>query len=71
MGFWIADPENGLLGLRSQINLAILRSLQVHGIDIPYPQRVVHVVGDPQAVPEVWNDAGSHQTQGLPRDGKP
>ena len=43
VGFWIADPENGQLGLRSQINLAILRALREHHIDIPYPQRVVHV----------------------------
>ncbi|OOG56149.1 mechanosensitive ion channel domain-containing protein [Polaromonas sp. C04] len=43
VGFWISDPENGQLGLRSQINLAILRSLREHHIDIPYPQRVVHV----------------------------
>lgn len=45
VGFWIADPENGLLGLRSQINLAILRALRAHGVDIPYPQRVLHVTG--------------------------
>ena len=45
VGFWIADPENGLLGLRSEINLAILRLLRAHGIDIPYPQRVVQFAG--------------------------
>ena len=44
VGYWIADPENGLLNLRSDINLAILQSLRVHGIEIPYPQRVVHHV---------------------------
>lgn len=43
VGFWIADPENGALVLRSDINLAILAALRAHGIDIPYPQRVVHV----------------------------
>jgi small-conductance mechanosensitive channel len=43
VGFWIADPQNGQLGLRSDINLAILRSLREHGIEIPYPQRVVHI----------------------------
>ncbi|HMN93226.1 MAG TPA: mechanosensitive ion channel [Hydrogenophaga sp.] len=43
VGFWIADPQNGQLGLRSDINLAILRSLREHGIEIPYPQRVVHM----------------------------
>ena len=47
VGFWIADPENGLLGLRSQINLAILRALRAHGVDIPYPQRVLHMTGAP------------------------
>ena len=40
---WIADPENGLLSMRSQINLDILRELRQAGIDIPYPQRVVHL----------------------------
>lgn len=43
VGFWIADPENGQLGLRSQINLGILRALREHHIDIPYPQRVLHI----------------------------
>ncbi len=43
LGFWIADPENGALGLRSQINVAVLQALRAHGIDIPYPQRVVHL----------------------------
>lgn len=47
VGFWITDPENGLLGLRSEINLAILRSLQQHGIEIPYPQRIVQWRGGP------------------------
>jgi len=43
LGFWIADPENGQLNIRSDINLAILRSLREHGIEIPYPQRVLHM----------------------------
>ena len=45
VGFWIADPENGSLGLRSDINHAILRALRAHHIDIPFPQRVVHLQG--------------------------
>lgn len=40
--FWIADPENGSGGVRSEVNLAILRTLRDLGVDIPYPQRVVH-----------------------------
>jgi len=54
VGFWISDPENGSLGLRSEINLAILSALRAHHIDIPFPQRVVHVQGGgalPQALP--------------------
>ncbi|PKO57795.1 MAG: mechanosensitive ion channel protein, partial [Betaproteobacteria bacterium HGW-Betaproteobacteria-18] len=43
LGYWIADPENGQLNLRSLINRAILRSLRENSIEIPYPQRVVHM----------------------------
>ena len=42
LGYWVTDPENGVLNLRSAINKAILASLRQHGIEIPYPQRVVH-----------------------------
>ncbi len=40
--YWIQDPENGQLNLKSDINRAILQALKAHGIEIPYPQRVVH-----------------------------
>ena len=43
LSVWIRDPENGQLGLRSEINLAILQGLRAAGIEIPYPQRVVHM----------------------------
>ena len=42
LGFWIADPEVGQGGLKSDINMAILSALRANGIEIPYPQRVVH-----------------------------
>ncbi|MEJ6002986.1 mechanosensitive ion channel family protein [Paucibacter soli] len=45
--FWIADPENGQGGVRSDVNLAILRCLNALGVEIPYPQRVVHQVQPP------------------------
>lgn len=44
LGYWIADPENGQLNLRSAINIAILEALRANDIDIPYPQRTVHMV---------------------------
>ncbi len=42
VGYWMNEPEAGALGLRSEVNLAILKALRAHGIDIPFPQRVVH-----------------------------
>ena len=42
--FWIRDPENGQGQVRSEVNLAILDTLQALGIEIPFPQRVVHSV---------------------------
>jgi small-conductance mechanosensitive channel len=42
LNYWMTDPENGQQNLRSQINLAVLSSLRANGIDIPFPQRVVH-----------------------------
>ena len=39
--FWIQDPHNGSGGVRSDVNLAVLRLLNELGVDIPYPQRVI------------------------------
>jgi len=39
--FWIADPENGQGNVRSEVNRAVLRTLDAQGVEIPYPQRVV------------------------------
>ena len=43
VAFWISDPENGQLSARSAVNLAILRALNRLKVEIPYPQRVVHL----------------------------
>ena len=39
--FWIADPQNGQGNVLSDVNLAVLRTLQASGVEIPFPQRVV------------------------------
>ena len=44
LGFWIADPQQGTLQLRSDINLAIWREFQAAGIVIPYPQRELQIL---------------------------
>jgi small-conductance mechanosensitive channel len=43
IGFWVDDPQAGTLGLRSAINLDILRRFREAGIDIPFPQRELTV----------------------------
>jgi len=40
--FWISDPENGQGNVRSAVNLAVLKTLNECGVEIPYPQRVLH-----------------------------
>lgn len=46
LGFWIADPHEGTLQLRSDINLAIWRAFKEAGIEIPFPQREVRLIHD-------------------------
>jgi small-conductance mechanosensitive channel len=49
LGFWIRDPENGQGNVRSDVNLAVLDLLDAEGIQIPFPQRVLHQL--PPATP--------------------
>jgi small-conductance mechanosensitive channel len=44
VNFWVRDPENGQSNVRSDVNLAILDTLNSMGVEIPFPQRVVHSV---------------------------
>ena len=48
LAVWIADPEEGEANLRSDLNWQIWAVFKREGIEIPYPQRVVH-----QANPQV------------------
>jgi small-conductance mechanosensitive channel len=45
LGFWVADPETGTGGVRSDISLAICKSFRENGIEIPFPQREVRILG--------------------------
>lgn len=46
LGVWVGDP-NAASGLRSDINWAIWRRFKAANIEIPFPQRVVHMVAQP------------------------
>jgi small-conductance mechanosensitive channel len=49
--FWIADPENGVNNVRSDVNRAIWRLFKDAGITMPYPQRQVHVISRTEPPP--------------------
>ncbi len=42
---WIEDPERGKLNLNSDLNLALYKSFRANGIEIPFPQRDIRIVG--------------------------
>ncbi len=61
--FWIADPENGQGNVISEMNLALLAALNAHGIEIPFPQRVVRC-----ALGMAMRRSRHRHRCGLPRD---
>jgi len=44
--FWIRDPSNGVANITSVVMLSIWDTLKANGIEIPYPQRDVHLDTD-------------------------
>ncbi|HLQ11893.1 MAG TPA: mechanosensitive ion channel domain-containing protein [Steroidobacteraceae bacterium] len=44
--FWIADPQNGVNNVRSDVNRRIWRLFRDHGITIPVTQHEVRLLGD-------------------------
>ncbi|HQT01308.1 MAG: hypothetical protein B7Y26_08275 [Hydrogenophilales bacterium 16-64-46] len=48
LAVWIRDAEEGQNNLRSDINWAIWRRFKAAKIEIPFPQRVVHMAASPQ-----------------------
>jgi small-conductance mechanosensitive channel len=43
--FWIDDPSNGVGNVRSEVMLAVWDRFKDAKIDIPFPQRDVHISG--------------------------
>ena len=52
LGVWINDPHVGQLDLKSSLNRAILKEFGAHGIQIPFPQRDIRIVGAVPAQPD-------------------
>jgi small-conductance mechanosensitive channel len=51
LGVWVNDPEEGRANLRSDIYCTVWREFQAKGIEIPYPQREVRVLGTVSGTP--------------------
>ena len=43
--FWIDDPSNGVGNIKSEVMLAVWDRFKNAGIEIPFPQRDVHITG--------------------------
>lgn len=49
LAIWIENPADGPQRLRSDINLAVWRAFRETGIEIPFPQREVRLIGQNSA----------------------
>ena len=47
---WISDPEGGVGNVRSAINKAVWDKFAEHDVEIPFPQRDVHVKSLPESM---------------------
>jgi small-conductance mechanosensitive channel len=63
---WINDPQNGLATVQSDVFLAIWDRFHAHGIQIPYPQRDLHLVSPTpvRVVMEPQEESGEAATAG-------
>jgi small-conductance mechanosensitive channel len=61
VGFWIRDPEEGTLSVRSAISRALLRRFSAEGIEIPYPRRDIRITALPAAGGELVANTGQNR----------
>ena len=54
--FWINDPANGTANVRSDVMMALWDMLAEEGIEIPFPQRDLHIKSAPEGAKIVLED---------------
>ncbi len=52
LGVWVEDPDQGVYGLRSDLYADIWREFRSSGIEIPYPQREIRILGSVKSTAE-------------------
>ncbi|MEO0694695.1 MAG: mechanosensitive ion channel domain-containing protein [Pseudomonadota bacterium] len=58
--FWITDPANGIANVRSDVMMAVWDKLHDMGIEIPFPQRDLHIKSwTPQPAIRAADEAGT------------
>lgn len=55
--FWVPDPEKGTATLRSNISRAMFREFNKRKINIPFPQRDLHIISMPDVICKVESDS--------------
>ncbi len=48
--FWINDPEHGISNVTTEVLRKVLQAFAANGVEIPFPQREVHLKGLPAPV---------------------
>jgi small-conductance mechanosensitive channel len=64
VNFWIRDSENGQGNVKSDVNLVVLDVLGAEGVEIPFPQRVVHARVSSASRPEAGQPEGQMPSAG-------
>jgi small-conductance mechanosensitive channel len=65
VGFWIPDPEEGTLGVRSAVARVLLSRFNDAGIEIPFPQREIRISALPRELAPQAPDGAAPRPAGA------
>ncbi|MDO9531293.1 MAG: mechanosensitive ion channel [Deltaproteobacteria bacterium] len=55
---WINDPQHGIGSVKSDLHWGIWQRFRQHGIELPFPQRDVHLKSFPDTLLRTGSEAG-------------
>jgi small-conductance mechanosensitive channel len=68
--FWIDDPVRGVTNIKGEVYLSLWESFRDNGIELPFPQREIHIrrsqpdPPEPQRIPDDEDRARAHRGAG-------